>query len=110
MVLPNNIKLKPGPIKYLLVIFIVNIYLIWRQFSSPGHKNPHDYQYLINPGTRVCDGRVRMLIMVTSGLEHRDRRAAIRDTWASPHNLVRSETLILSKISLANRNMIQRPN
>jgi len=76
------------PLKYLLAIFLINLYLIWRQYATPKHKNPHDFQYLINPEFSICDNQdVPLLIMVTSGLKHQERRAAIRETWGSEINL-----------------------
>ena len=35
---PTMGKLKQGPYKYLLLIFLLNLYLIWRQHSQPRHK------------------------------------------------------------------------
>jgi len=84
----GKIKWRLGPLKYLLAIFLINLYLIWRQYASPKHKNPHDYQYLINPESSICGHHdVSLLIMVTSGLKHQERRQAIRETWGSDLNL-----------------------
>ena len=64
----NVSKLSRGPYKYLLAIFLLNIYLLWRQFSAVRHKNPHDYNYLSNPGSKICGSDpVSILILVTSG-------------------------------------------
>ena len=64
----NVSKLRKGPYKYLLAIFLLNIYLLWRQFGGVKHRNPHDYNYLSNPGSSVCgSGPITILILVTSG-------------------------------------------
>ena len=59
------------------------------QFKIIFYRNPHDYSYLTNPEHSVCSqSPVSLLILVTSGLHHHDRRSAIRDTWGSQINLV----------------------
>jgi len=51
----------------------------------PQYKYPHDYRYLVNPGSRVCgDQSVQLLILVSSALPHKQSRQAIRRTWGSP--------------------------
>jgi len=96
MISTSAIKLKLGPIKWLLAIFAFNLYLLWKQYAVPKHKNPHDYAYLTNPGHSVCGkSPVSLLIMVTSGLHHHDRRNAIRDTWGAPTNLEKHSAKII---------------
>ena len=48
-------------------------------------RNPHDYKYLTNPGWSVCgrEAPVSLLVLVTSGLHHGERRRAIRQTWGA---------------------------
>jgi hypothetical protein len=42
-------------------------------------RNPHLYQYIFNPEERLCGKQpVHLLILVSSALQHRDRRDAIR--------------------------------
>ena len=58
---------------------------LWVEDQRP-HINPHRFGMLIN-NARICDeiqdGKVDLLMMVTSAVKHVDRRNAIRQTWGS---------------------------
>ena len=42
-------------------------------------RNPHVYKYIHNPEDKICgEEPVSLLILVTSAINHRDRREAIR--------------------------------
>jgi len=114
---PGKIEPKAGPIVYLcvlVVVYLVLVYKGWVQGRDKGkevlewelnslwqedqkyHKNPHNFNYLINPKDSVCGkADVTMLILVTSSISHSDRRLAIRETWGSQQMLDRSQVKIL---------------
>ena len=59
-------------------------------------RNPHDYKYLTNPGVSVCgEAAVSLLVLVTSGLEHGERRRAIRQTWGGQTLLGQSQARLV---------------
>merc|ERR1719273_297800 len=70
------------------VLLVLAVFLLWRGYRGSGqlrkYKNPHDYKYLSNPGSSVCgQSPVSLLVLVTSGLQHGERRRAIRESWGS---------------------------
>src|SRR6218665_949706 len=46
--------------------------------------NPHAFEVLIDPGSRVCsDSHIYLLVYVHSAPHHADRRRVIRNTWGN---------------------------
>merc|ERR1719431_1193035 len=79
-------KLRRSSLPWLSLLLTLYLLLLWRGRSSreTNTRNPHDYKYLTNPGASVCgQDPVSLLVLVTSGLQHGERRRAIRETWAS---------------------------
>lgn len=83
------LRLHRFPRGWLSVLVVLSVFLLWRGYRGSGehriYKNPHDFKYLANPGPSVCGraGPVALLVLVTSGLQHAERRRAIRQTWGS---------------------------
>ena len=99
--------MKPGPLLAVLGLLLLYLLMIARgggdqtaadkrenpQKQARTVKNPHSYSYTLNPGSSVCgDGRVDLLVLVTSALKHRDRRSAVRKTWGAPNQVFFSST------------------
>ncbi len=56
---------------------------LWAEDQKP-HINPHRHGILINnPNLCGANEQVLLLILVASAIPHKDRRNAIRETWAS---------------------------
>merc|ERR1719431_910061 len=84
-------KLRRSSLPWLSLLLTLYLLLLWRGRSSreTNTRNPHDYKYLTNPGASVCgQDPVSLLVLVTSALQHGERRRAIRETWASQTRLV----------------------
>lgn len=85
------LRLRRFPTSWLSAFLILSVFLLCRRYLGSGsgdhskYKNPHDFKYLTNPGPSVCGqaGPVSLLVLVTSGLQHGERRRAIRETWGS---------------------------
>ncbi|XP_005112166.2 UDP-GalNAc:beta-1,3-N-acetylgalactosaminyltransferase 1 [Aplysia californica] len=51
----------------------------------PEGDNPHDYKYILKPGSNSCNGLFspELVICVSSSVANFEERATLRDTWAS---------------------------
>lgn len=57
-------------------------------FTAAKGCNPHEYKYLINqPHACSYQRNIFLLIMVKSSPNHKDRRDAIRETWAQKNKI-----------------------
>jgi hypothetical protein len=45
--------------------------------------NPHDFNYILNPGSTVCQDNVYVIVYVHSAPAYYQRRMLIRETWAT---------------------------
>jgi len=107
---PGKIHVKHGPVMCLCSLVLVYLIMVYRgwvrgkekkiqtawedspiwQEDEKSHKNPHNFNYLLNPRDSVCGHEdVDLLILVTSSLTHSDRRLAIRETWGRMQDSVR---------------------
>lgn len=116
---PGKIEVRQGPLLLISGLVLIYIYLLkqgrgtdvdivenekyWQKSSlwledSKEHKNPHKFDYLVNPEGSICGEqthKVDLLVLVASALKHSDRRLAIRETWGDKIKLDKINVKIL---------------
>jgi hypothetical protein len=66
-------------------------------------KNPHNYKYILNPGSEICESNderfenagISLLSLVTSATYHFENRQAIRETWANKTLFPQTRTIFI---------------